>query len=229
MHLKERSYSGNWFRPRPEVYFESTGQLTIVATPWGPRTAAKKVVQIIVDFLHSVQLDSEATSPFSMLSCLSSKANYLRIAVKLANDHLYNNDNKNEYLSGVELFVMIREPQELIWTQIGYPFALLDRSQKPLISLGPQQDPVTEYSPRSGHLAPLPNKMLGLNTNSDFAVESMHLQAQDRLILVSRSELPKEIHNLSHTSRDLESLSKVLVSNATDLPFWLGTVDFNNA
>lgn len=123
---------------------------------------------------------------------------------------------------------MIREPQELIWTQIGYPYALLDRKQRPLISLGSQQDPVTEYSSPGNYLPPLPNKMLGLDSSSDFSVESMRLNENDRLVLVSRSVLPKEIHSLTNEKRDLESLSKTLIDSAPDLPFWLGTVDFNN-
>ncbi len=229
MTFKERSYSGKVFRPRPEILVEADGQLVIIATPWGPRSSAKKVIQVIQDFLHSVQHDAEATSPFAMLTCLSPKANYLRIAIKLANDLIYNEDNKNEYTSGVELFVMIREPNELIWTQVGYPFALLDRSQRPLVSLGAQHDLVVEYSKFQTSMPPLPQKLLGLDPSSDFSVESLHPLPQDRVILLARSGLPANIHTLSSEKRDLESVSQVLAKDDADLPYWLGIIDFTAA
>lgn len=229
MKLNERSFSGRSFRPRPEIHADPDGHLLIVATPWGPRSAAKKVIQVIVDYLNSVQHDSEATSPFAMLTCLSPKANYLRIAVKLANDHLYNEENKNEYISGVELFAMMRSPQEIVWVQIGYPYLILDRSQRPLIALGTQQDLVTEHSKYNTSLSPLPCKLLGLDPSSDFAIESMHPITGDRLILVSRSGLPIDIHTLPSEKRDLEEISRLLSKDDPELPYWVGVVDFTAA
>src|SRR5688572_90445 len=131
MKITERSYGGKIFRPRPEIHLSPGGDLLIVATPWGPRSSAKKAIQVIQDHLQSARSDQEATSPFSHLTCLSPLANSLRAGIKLANDVIYSEDNKNEYISGVELFVFSRRGAEAVWAQVGFPAAYLDRLQRP--------------------------------------------------------------------------------------------------
>src|SRR5580700_8765484 len=102
MNLKERSYSGTMFRPAPEIYIEEDGSIGIIATPWGSRQAAKKIIDVLKDYILSARQDMEATSPFQLLTCLTPLANNLRVGVMLANDLLYREDNKAEYTTGVE-------------------------------------------------------------------------------------------------------------------------------
>jgi hypothetical protein len=222
MSIDERSYSGQLFRPRPEVHLEGDGQLMIVATPWGPRNSAKKVIRVIQDYFLSARQDKEATSPFAKLSCLSPLANDLRIAVRLANDAIYNEENKNEYISGVELLVVAKTQDEVAWVQVGYPYLFLDRPQKPLVSLGSQQDLSVEFSLGPNTLAPLPLKLLGLEPFSDFSVESIRPSPHDRFIFISRSGVPPEILSLSPGDRNLENISKLLSQDDAEIPFWVG-------
>jgi hypothetical protein len=226
MIIQERSYSGPIFRPRPEIHWDKSGQLLIIATPWGPRSSAKKAIQVIQDYFVSAQEDEEATSPFARMTCLSPLANHLRIAVKLANDTIYNEDNKREFVSGIELFVMVRHNQEAVWTQIGYPYAFLDRSERPLIAFGTQIDLSTEFSVGDHTLAPLPHKILGIEKSSDFAVETFRPSREDRLILISRSGIPSSFFQIEKENRTLDHLSTVFSKDNPDLPFWLGVVNF---
>lgn len=225
MSLNERSYSSHLFRPRPEIHIEGSGHLIIVATPWGPRSSAKKIIQVIQDYFHSVQHDSEATSPFSRLTCLSPLANDLRIAIKLANDTIYNEDNKSEFISGVELFIMAKRANQIAWAQIGYPYILLDRPNHPLTAIGSQLDLSIEFSLNSNPLPPLPSKMLGIDSSSDFSVETMRPAPQDKFILIARSGLPSNIFSLNHKERTVAQLSKLMSENNAELPFWLGILD----
>ncbi|OFZ10855.1 MAG: hypothetical protein A2Z20_03865 [Bdellovibrionales bacterium RBG_16_40_8] len=225
MSFIEKSYSGKVFRPRPEILIENNLDLVIIATPWGPRSSAKKAIQVIRDYFLSSQQDEEATSPFSRLTCLSPLANDLRIAVKLANDTLYNEDNKNEYISGVELFVTARRLQEVAWIQIGYPFVLLNRPQRPLTPFGSQLDMSIEFSLSAKTLSPLPCKMLGLENNSDFSIESFRPNLNDQFVLVSRSGVPSEIFGLPAAERNLDKISHLLSKNDPSLPFWLGILN----
>lgn len=228
MKIVERSYSGQLFRPKPEIYSDSGGDLLIVATPWGPRSSAKKVIQVIKDHFLASREDQEATSPFSKLTCLSKTANDLRTAVKMANDVIYNEDNKNEYISGVELFALARNASELAWVQVGYPYAYLDRPQKPLTPLGSHQDLALEYSLGPKMRPPLPSKFLGVDITSDFSTDSMRPHQHDRMILVSRSITTPEMAGLSSADRTLDNISKSFANDDADMPFWLGIVDLTS-
>jgi hypothetical protein len=225
MSMQQRSYSGELFRPRPEIHVEPDGQLVIVATPWGPRSSATRAIEIIRDYFHSIQNDDETTSPFSRLTCLSPLANNLRIAVKLANDAICHEENKAELTSGIELFVMVRNHSEISWVQVGYPYLLLDRAHRPLSPLGSQQDLAVEYSKHKLTYPPLPSRILGVDMSSDFSVESFRPIANDRLILVARSSVPASIYGAPMAERSLESLSTILSNDDPGLPFWLGILD----
>lgn len=225
MKLFERSYSGKLFRPRPEVHIEEAGELLIVATPWGPRSAAKKTIQIIQDYFLSRQQDEEATSPFSKMTCLSPLANNLRVAVKLANDAIYNEDNKNEYISGVEIFALARSGHEVAWVQVGHPSPLLLRPMRVPLPLGSLQDLSVEFSRGRETLPPLPHKILGLDVTSDFAVESFCTGANDGLLLISRSSLPPDILSSSEKINSLDQASRWLAHDNPELPFWVGLLE----
>lgn len=221
MKIEERSYSGKNFRPRPEIHLEENGQLLIVATPWGNRAAGKKVIECIRDFFLSARADQEVTSPFQMLTCLSAAANNLRVSVMLANDLLYREDNKSEYVSGVELFVACKIDQELVWTQVGHPQVFLKRNRQSAISLGGCLDMSMNLS-ESQMLAPLPQNLLGLATTSNFSVQSFRPQDGDQILLLSRSRVAPQIYSLP--SINLEKLSDSLVQDSADMAFWTGLV-----
>ena len=229
MAFIQRSFSGDLFRPRPEILVDSSQRLLIVATPWGPRSTAKKAVQIIQDYFHSSQQDEEATSPFSRMACLSPLANDLRIAVKLANDAICHEENKSEYVSGLELFVLARKNHEVAWAQVGYPYILLDRPHRPLSALGSQMDLAVEHSFQSRAVPPLPGKLLGLDMSSDFAVESFRPAKNDRFVMISRSAIPAALYDVRTENRNIDEFSKVLAADDGNLPFWLGIFDFTAA
>lgn len=221
MDIEDRSYNGRSFRPRPEIHLEDNGQLLIVATPWGSRAAAKRVIDCIRDFYLSARNDQEVTSPFQVLTCLSPAANNLRVAIMLANDTLYREDNKNEYQSGVELFVASRVDQEFVWAQVGQPHILLKRTHQPPLSLGGNLDLSMNLSEKEVY-APLPQNILGLASTSNFAVNFFRPQKGDQLLLLSRSRVAPEVYGQSQFS--LDKLSDSLVKDSEEMPFWMGLV-----
>ena len=222
MAIEERSFNGNSTRPRPEIHIEKNNELLVVATPWGPRNSARKAIKVILDYFLSSRNDNEATSPFSKLTCLSPAANDLRVAVKLANDVLYSEENKNEYTSGVELFALAKTDFEICWVQIGFPFIFLDRENSNLKPLGASLDLSTELSTVENRFPPLPQQLLGLETSSSFAVQSFRPQPKDKLILLSRSDIPHDFYTLNSQDRNIDGLSEIFSNNDQDLPFWLG-------
>ena len=222
IRFEEKSFNADSFRPRPEIHIEPDGSLLIVSTPWGSRTAARKAVRKIQDYFLSTRQDIEATSPFSRLTCLSPLANDLRVAVKLASDTLYNEENREEYVTAMELFVLARNREETAWIQIGQPFALLDRPGQNLLSLGNQQDLGMEFSKPNVILPPLPSRFIGAEPTSDFAVETIRTQPSDKLILISSSSLPGALYSLPESERTLQAISTSLARLKQNQPFWLG-------
>jgi hypothetical protein len=220
MKLEERSFGGDIFRPTPEIHIEDTGTLAIVATPWGQRASSKRLMQSIVDFFHSARTDAEVTSPFQRLSCLTSTGNSLRSALMMTNDLIYREDNKDEYLSGFELFAAARQNQELTWTTVGQPHVFLLRKKvftALSVAVESSVDPTVQ--------APLPLQLLGLFSTSNFEVRTIKLQPEDKIVLLSRSQFPSDLFLGGTSEPTLDSLSLKLAKDNSRMPFWLGILE----
>lgn len=220
--FEERPYSGRHFRPRPEIHLDRQSNLLIVATPWGPRSAARKVIDRMTDYLMLAREDREATSPFQHLSCLSSQANNLRIAALLANDALFRDDNRSEYKSGVEIFAGMLEDDEFVWLQGGNPQILLSRKGRSLQPLGSQIDLAYDLSEGEQIMPALPAQLLGLDSTLNLNINSFRAQPGDRVILLSHSHLPDPLFKMKASDVTLDKLSRELASSHPDLAFWLG-------
>lgn len=227
MGFQERSYSGKIFRPRPEIHYSNAEHLLIVATPWGPRSSAEKAIKTIANYYLATNEDMEITSPFERLSCLSTTANNLRIAVLLANDWLSREENKSEYVSGVEIFATVVRHRECVWVQVGHPQVLLYRPGRHISSLGTSLDLAFDLSNEAKLLAPLPQQLLGLDSTVNLTMNSFRPTNEDRLILISRSSLPSTIYDLKASQIDLDPISRLLAQDDPDLPFWLGIMGLN--
>jgi hypothetical protein len=220
--FEERPYSGRTFRPRPEIHLDPIANLLIVATPWGSRAAARKVIERMVEYMTLALDDSEATSPFQRLSCLSHQANNLRIATLLANESLFREENKTEYKAGVELFACLLEDDEFAFLQAGNPQVLLARNGRAFLPLGSQIDLAFDLSEGETILPALPSQLLGLDSSFNFVVNSFRARASDRVVLLSHSHLPPLLFAPGSENDNLEQLTLKLASEHPDLAFWLG-------
>jgi hypothetical protein len=224
MEMHERSYSGKLQRPTPVVHIEEDGSFGVIATPWGNRQGAEKIIELMKDYILSARHDMEATSPFQKLSCLSPLANTLRVGIMLANDSLYREDNKAEYMTGVETVVFSRSEQEFAYAQVGSPQMFLARQNFPWIPISVQIDLSTEWSQAPGFLPPLPQNLLGLNTTSNMNIGSFKVQPSDKMVFLSHSIVSHPVFNLSYESSDIHQVSSILSKQHPDLPFWLGVL-----
>lgn len=223
--MQERSFSGKTLRPAPEVHLEEDGSFGAIVTPWGPRSSVKRVIDRLSDFISSSKSDMETTSPFQMLTCVSPLANTLRAAVMLTNDALYREENKNEYLSGVEMFVFARNATELAFIQVGQPHAFLSREGQALIPIGTRMDSSLEWSRPGKEMSSLPSEILGLHSTSNIRVVSFRPNPGDKLIFLSRNQLPATLFQAPTAQHNLEELSQLLAKEHPDSPFWLGVYE----
>lgn len=222
MKLQQRSFSGKIFRPAPEVRNEEELGLLIVCTPWGAREGATRVADTIKEYLVALRSDTDATSPFPRLTCLSTNANNLRIAAMLANEQLYREENSTEYVTGVELFAFSIVERELSWIQLGHPNVFLKRPKRGILPLGCHLDLPMDISGSGRLLPPLPSSVLGLDASANFLVGSFIPQPGDQLIMTSRSSLPHSFFQIGENEYTLPKMTKVLAEDDADSAFWLG-------
>jgi hypothetical protein len=220
--LDERSYGGRLFRPTPEIYLEEDGSFGVIATPWGNRNSAKKTIETLKDYVLSARQDMEATSPFQKLTCLSPLANSLRVGVMLANDSIYREENKAEYISGVELLVFAHQENELSFAQVGHPHLYLARRGMPWLPLSVQIDLSGEMSEAPAVLPPLPQNVIGLHTTTNMNVASFKTQPEDRLVFLSHTVASHPLFNQPYERTSLDQISTSLSTAYPDLPYWLG-------
>lgn len=225
MSFSERTYRGDFFRPRPEWHLEKDESLLVLVVPWGKKESAKRVIDIVQAFISSMKQDREVTSPFEELTCLHPFGNDIRTAFMLANDQIFRNENQVEYSSGVEVLALIRTETTLHWAQVGHWNVFLDRFKSPLIPLQMSSDFVLEMSLGERLLSPLPKSLLGVASTSHFYVQEFCWRKQDRVILINRSTLPKEFYTLPREKRTLQNITQLCANDHADMPFWLGIFD----
>jgi len=69
--------------------------------------------------MSSVEADLEVTSPFEYSENLTTLANKVKISMLLANDNIYNTDNKEIYQHGAEVAILFQKDSEVSWASVG--------------------------------------------------------------------------------------------------------------
>lgn len=226
MKIVERSYSSKIFRPKPLIFSQSDGSLIVVVTPWGQPEHAQKVMDEIVNYVSATSGDVEVTSPFEFLTCLSDDANYLRTSLLIANDQLYRSENKNEYLSGVEAVVLMKNKQKVSWAQIGSPHILIKKTNMSLTPYAIDFDLSFDLTKNNNLLAPLPGKLLGIDRSCQISCGDINVDDGDQLLLLSSSLLPAALWVACSDGVDLDKVTKAMVSEQAEMPFWAGLISF---
>jgi hypothetical protein len=222
LEFSSRPFRNTSVRPQPEIHFDERTGLLIIATPWGPRDAARLVVERMLDYLQMANADNEATSPFERLASLSNGANNLRTAAILANESLFREHNRESYKAGVEVVACAFTENELVWMQVGAPQILLCRSKGHPVPLGGTTDLAFDMSDGQNLLPPLPGAMLGLDSSIHATLGSFRLQAGDTLLLVSHSMLPRSLYDLTASQLNLETIARNFTQSENEAGFWLG-------
>ena len=228
MHFEQRSYSGKLFRPTPHFHMEEDGSLIIVATPWGQKSGAKKAVENIVDLYLSAQNDGEATSALEKMASLSVAANNLRSAVMVTNRMLFQEDNKDEYQTGLEIFAGTIVGKEFSFVQIGQPQVFLLRSFYPIAPLATSVDLSVSLSPPGQMLSAIPSHLMGIEPQVNLSVHSYSIHPGDRIALLSRSFATSRFMSMDSSEASIESMTSELVKQDEQMPFWMGLVDTAN-
>ncbi len=218
MTIQQRSYSGKCFRPKPLIGFDEQSQSTLVVTSWNAPEPAAKVFQMLKDFLVTSS-DPDATVAGPYVEGLGPTANRLRNAASLANENLFQNENRTEYVAGVELAAFSVHKNMLSWVQIGAPHLILSNETgfQPLC-----------YTPDGAWQmqqdTPLLCQALGIEKSVYFNCGNYRLHGEEQLVLISRSQIPSELYtsHIHNKTEQIEILSQILVNDRSEMPFWIG-------
>lgn len=217
MRIQQRSYSGPSFRPTPTTDLEAGLNLFMVATSWGEPDASTRVLSRIKDFML-MSADPDKTIIGSKVDDLIRIDTRMRTSAMLANDLLLQTDNSQEYKSGVELAIVSVQKNMLYWVQIGCPHIL--------IASGKGLEPICytpDWSCQLHQSSPLPGAALGLDKACQLNCGSYRLTPGQCLIFISRKQLPPHLY--SHQDVSLDSLSRILVDDNSDEPFWIAKLE----
>lgn len=222
MVLSERSYSTSAFRPKPIIHWEAHNQLLIVATNWGSTEAAQKIIAGITKYVTATQDDVEVTTPFASLTQFTAQTNSLRVACQIVNEMIYRGDNKNEFLGGAELCLLLKEKSQLSWLQVGQPHIFVKRKNSPLQPFAISPDLSFDCPPHQTDLIPLPKDLVGVESTCTPNVGNFLIYPGDEVLLVSRSEIPNGLCADPNSKLDLAEITQVLSLQYPKSPFWLG-------
>jgi hypothetical protein len=219
MNFEQRFYSGQTFLPKPLIEIERNSNTLIIATTWGAPALGQIAIDIVKEQLGSAREETEVTRVTKFIEGLSDEGNRLRSAALLANDHIFLKENAKAYEGAVEIALISIQNRSLSWAQLGAPHVLLRNEQ------GYQPICYTpDWSWQLKQRSPMVSKALGLERNCYLNCGNCRVEKSDQLFLISRSNLPSPIYSLQESS--LESVSKVLIDQDQQAPFWIGHLQF---
>lgn len=168
MRILAKSSSGQQKMPSTQVVSLLNDNLIIFIRSWNGQEINQRITDEINHYMSSVEADLEVTSPFGYSENLSMLANKVKIALLLANDSVYNTENKVTYQNGAEVLIFFKKNNEITWASIGRFSATSlkeDRHLKLFDSGGKFGDDIL-----------LPVNLLGIMKNPEILVGSLALK-----------------------------------------------------
>ena len=214
MNFQERSYGGEFFRPRPRILVTENPVKILVATSWGNQDESDAVVRLFEDQAIFENVTNLARD-HEKIESLGLVANRLRSAAIHANDLLFREINRSEFVTAVEFLGLVFQNGILSWVQIGSPHLLL-LSDGRLQPLAYQMDFGWQYNQSS----PLVSQGMGIEPSCQFSCGSIHIEKKSELFFVSRGALPGKL--FSAENMDLRTISQIFVEDSPTSPFWVG-------
>lgn len=224
MKIQERSFRGQFKRPKTHIYFNEEINLGIVTTIWGDAQLFDRIKNEIQDYFSAAISDVDVTTPFGYIESQTSLSNYLRISLLLLNDSLYRSENRSEYNFGCEILVFAIRNQELSFASIGQPQMYLRKKDRIYFlnsSLGLNEELGTAY-------CYLPKELLGVVKTCYPAVGSVKIDKVDEICFLSGLTLNDKnflLNNQFNIQTSIEHINSL--QNKDHLhSFWFASLNF---
>lgn len=221
-----QNYPGEMPRPWPQIAEIEKNNTLAFFTPWSKKEAAEVGIAALTDYYLASSADPEATSPFSKLAHLSKYGNQVRTGAHITNQAIFQKINKDSLSGGSEFLLLSVHGNELNWVQVGQPNLLLYR-QGQIFPLSLAYDLDFQYQTNN----PLPCELLGIEKQPEYGVKSFLLKPADKLIVASRSSIPRSFTAANFGALDSNGLSQALLNLSFDdsqkLACWLAVIDLS--
>lgn len=218
LKIDSRNYNSDQFRPTPMIYTDHENKFTLILTSWGSNEYNQKVMSHLTDFIQTALADVEVTSPYEFIPTLSKECNILRVASLLTNSFIYRELNSVEYQAGYELVAFIQNKEQVSWLQLGQ-CELYKPHQNELI-------PIEVNA--SFEDVPIPDQLLGLESQCYPKIGEVFLKDEKQILLVSRSQATSSnIVSINHWN--LQSVVTELSRKSPDTAFWISFLNFSDS
>lgn len=157
--------SGSQKMPNTQIATFLNDRLIIFIRSWNGPEVAQKIIDEVNHYMSSVEADLEVTSPFGYSENLTMLANKVKIAMLLANDNIYNTDNKEVYQQGAEVAIIFQKDSEISWASVGR-FSLEAQKENRKLKL-------FDSGGRFDDVILLPVNLLGVNRNPEVLAGSI--------------------------------------------------------
>lgn len=177
MRTVSKGASGLQKMPNTQIASLLSDRLIIIIRSWNGPEVAQKIIDEINHYMSSVEADLEVTSPFGYSENLSMLANKVKIAMLLANDNIYNTENKELYQHGAEVTILFQKENEISWASVGR-FSLEAQKEDRKLKL-------FDSGGRFDEVILLPVNLIGLIKNPDVLAGSISTKKLQQLELKS--------------------------------------------
>jgi hypothetical protein len=209
--MEVKSYRGQSLLPTPESVTEGSFEFIIV--PWGDSDSVSTIHDSMTSYLLTTAEDLDSTSPFPIIEGLSTYENRLRIALELANQQLYQ-QNEEEFSKGAEALIYRAENGVLNISYWGMFNVCIWKSSEQAL------EPI-EWTILDGHEVYLPTRLLGTSSSILPKVSSVNVEPGDCLVVFQCPQANfSSIQNWQETN-SLSGLSQMLTVAAPDFSHWV--------
>lgn len=214
MKVESFSFRGKWARPTPHLLVDENIGCAIVVTPWGPKSTAEGPAEAAIDFIKSSLDNSEVTSPFGLNTSLSQYENIAKNAILTASNFAYRNINKDEFVSGFEILVLMRHRHEVVVAVVGHSSIFLRGPSGNLSCL------LSSHNSEN-----IPQDLVGLERNANVLVRSWRAEDGSNMLILNNTQCSiRALGKLVDGFDDTSNIFKTLISTKLVDSFWLGKI-----
>lgn len=177
MKTISKGASGQQKMPNTQIATFLNERLLIFIRSWNGPEIFQKITDEINHYMSSVEADLEVTSPFGFSENLTTLANKVKVSMLLANDNIYNTENKEIYQHGAEVVVLFQKENEISWASVGR-FSLEAQKEDRKLKL-------FDSGSRFDDVILLPVNLIGIIKNPDILAGSISTKKLQQLEIKS--------------------------------------------
>ncbi|MFK8138243.1 MAG: hypothetical protein AB8E15_07790 [Bdellovibrionales bacterium] len=213
-------YSNDCNFPKVNSNWSEKDELLLINLAWGDRSIVGNIESQFSDYYLSTKDDNEATSPFEKILHLPTMTNNLIIGLKLVNESVYKETNKEQFVNGLESLAFHQNKEMMSWVSVGefQVYVKKAKAKSPSLYFS-NSNLASEFD---SDLPPLPKDLVGTQMQADVKYQHLSKTSGDTVVIVKSNK------NLSHAIEsvdkfeDASQIAKKINKLYPDTSFWIG-------